>query len=344
MSDKDLQSGPEALPEPYTAAAPPSSNLGNTPVSAGHDVHVAGDVVGRDKITTIGYSPEAVSTLLAQISATFQPRPFDGRCPYRGLQAFEAEDAEFFFGREALVAQLVARVEQSRYVVVAGPSGSGKSSLVRAGLIHALQHNRLPDSDRWGYATLVPGRNPLASLARAVSGLARTPSAGKDIYNEGKTDATMLHEWVEIALGEGRDRRAVIFVDQFEETFTQATHEDERVAFLNLFTHAATVEGGRAIVLFALRSDFVADCATYPQLNALLNQQFLQVGAMQADELVRAIAQPALSVGLRIDPDLIAQIVNDMRGEPGALPLMQFALRDLFEARQAQGGVIALTL
>jgi hypothetical protein len=79
-------------------------------------------------------------------------------------------------------------------------------------------------------------------------------------------------------------------------------------------------------------------------LNALLNQQFMQVGAMQPDELVSAIARPALQVGLRIDPDLIAQIVNDMQDEPGALPLMQFALKDLFDAQQAKGGVIALTL
>ena len=136
----------------------------------------------------------------------------------------------------------------------------------------------------------------------------------------------------------------MIFVDQFEEVFTQVSKEDERVAFLNLLTHAATLENGRVTVLFALRSDFVSNCATYPQLNALLNQQFIQVGAMQPDELVSAIARPALQVGLRIDPDLVAQIVNDMQDEPGALPLMQFALKDLFDAQQTKGGVIALTL
>jgi hypothetical protein len=93
-----------------------------------------------------------------------------------------------------------------------------------------------------------------------------------------------------------------------------------------------------------MRSDFVSNCAAYPSLNELLNRQFLQVGAMQPEELVSAIAQPVLRVGLRVDPDLIAQIVNDMRGEPGALPLMQFTLKDLFDAQQAKGGVIALTL
>ena len=135
----------------------------------------------------------------------------------------------------------------------------------------------------------------------------------------------------------------------------RAYEEDERVAFLNLLTHAATLEAGRVTVVFALRSDFVSNCAAYPQLNALLNQQFIQVSAMQPGELVSAIARPALQVGLRIDPDLIAQIVNDMQDEPGALPLMQFALEDLFNDQQAkakelakslgqdEGGVMALT-
>src|SRR5690606_37180809 len=110
-----------------------------------------------------------------------------------------------------------------------------------------------------------------------------------------------------------------------------------------MLTHVANVEGGRVILLFSMRSDFVPNCAVYPDLNEILNRQFIQIGAMQPDELVNAIARPALHVGLKIDPDLIAQIINDMKGEPGALPLMQFALKDLLEKGQSKGGVIALT-
>jgi hypothetical protein len=98
------------------------------------------------------------------------------------------------------------------------------------------------------------------------------------------------------------------------------------------------------IVLFSMRSDFISDCAAYPKLNKLLNQQFFQIGAMEPDELLSVIAQPALHVGLRIDPDLVAQIIYDMLGEPGALPLMQFALKDLFDSQQEKGGLNALTL
>jgi hypothetical protein len=153
----------------------------------------------------------------------------------------------------------------------------------------------------------------------------------------------VLHQCAESALSERENQRLILFIDQFEEMFTQLS-VDKAESFVKLLAHAANVENGRVILLFAMRSDFVSNCATYPKLNELLNKQFIQIGAMQPEELVSAIAQPALRVGLRIDPDLIAQIINDMQGEPGALPLMEFALKDLFDAQQAKGGLIALTL
>jgi len=357
---------------PDSDAVPPATSVTN--VSGGVDLNAQRDIVERDKVThaeqidtdggavikgdvnvgsgstfagrdIVGYTIEQVSALLAQIGSTFQPKPFDGRCPYLGLDAFSEDDADRFFGREKLIDELIARVKESRFVVIAGPSGSGKSSLVRAGLIHALKQGALPasQSDRWLCATLTPSRDPIESLALAMSRMAKSPDAG-DYIRVHKTEVDALHKFAESVLSDRSDQRAVIFVDQFEEVFTQVSKEDERTAFLNLLTHAATHENGRVTVLFALRSDFVSNCATYPQLNALLNQQFMQVGAMQPDELVSAIARPALQVRLRIDPDLVAQIVNDMQDEPGVLPLMQFALKDLFDAQQAKGGVIALTL
>ena len=295
---------------------------------------------------TIGYTSEQVSALIAQISTTFVPKPFDGRCPYKGLDFFEEEDAELFFGREKLVEGLVGRVKESRTVFITGPSGSGKSSLVRAGLVHALKQGGVKESrsENWLYTTMKPGREPINTLASAMAGLVMSTNAEDEIRAKAPTDETIFARWCEIALKDGRDKRVVLFIDQFEEVFTQISKEEERVAFLNMLTHAATVESGRVIILLAMRSDFVSNCAIYPKLNALLNQQFVQIGAMGADELVSAIAQPALRVGLRIDPDLIAQIINDMEGEPGSLPLMQFALKDLFNSQQEKGGLIALTL
>jgi WD40 repeat protein len=313
-------------------------------VGAIKDISGEVNIAGRDIYK--GYTAEQVSVLLTQITSTFQPSPFDGRCPYKGLDVFEEEDAELFFGRERLIEALASRVQEARAVFITGPSGTGKSSLVRAGLIPALKRGGIQKlhSERWLYETMKPGRDPMIELARVASSLAGTLSAGEDIRAKGPKDPTVLAQWCEIALKDSREKRAVIFIDQFEEIFTQVSDDVERMAFLNLLTHAVSLEHGRTQVLFAMRSDFVSNCATYPQLNELLNQQFIQIGAMQPDELVSAIAQPALRVGLRIDPDLIAQIINDMQGAPGALPLMQFALKDLFEAEQAKGGIIALTL
>lgn len=131
MPDTSL-SHPEAIPS-ITAVTTASDGVN---LDTGRDLTIGGDVVGRDKITTIGYTVE-------QISSTFQPKPFDGRCHYLGLDYCSEDDADRFFGREALVSELVTRVKESHFVVIAGPSGSGKSSLMRAGLIHALKQGAL---------------------------------------------------------------------------------------------------------------------------------------------------------------------------------------------------------
>jgi WD40 repeat protein len=306
------------------------------------DVHTSEiTIVGRD---IVGFTAEQVSDLLKQIGSAFQPRPFTGECPYVGLQAFSEADAERFFGREIVIEQLIKRLKEVHFLFVIGPSGSGKSSLLRAGLLPALLGGALPASQHWLYTTLTPGRDPLEELARSASRLARDPEAGDYIRNNALEDSSALYKLVESALGDQPEQRALIFVDQFEELFTQVIKESARVAFLKMLVQAATVNNGRVVVITAMRSDFVANCSAYPQLNALLNQGFFQVGAMQPEELVRAVASPAMQVGLEVDPDLIAQIINDMGGEPGALPLMQFALRDLFESGQAEGGLMALTL
>src|SRR5512139_3662323 len=113
------------------------------------NISIGGSISGNLTIGNTGYTAAQVSTLITQITTTFQPRPFDGRCPYKGLDVFEEEDAELFFGREKLVDDLITRVKESRTVFVTGPSGSGKSSLVRAGLVHALKQGEIKNSERW---------------------------------------------------------------------------------------------------------------------------------------------------------------------------------------------------
>src|SRR5687768_6212252 len=132
---------------------------GDSKVQVGNLNEVSGEVniAGGN----IGYSAKQVSVLLTQITSTFQPKPFDGRCPYKGLDVFEEEDAELFFGRERLVDDLISRVQESRTVFITGPSGSGKSSLVRAGVIHALKQGAIQGSNDWLYENIKPGREPL---------------------------------------------------------------------------------------------------------------------------------------------------------------------------------------
>ncbi|PWH17201.1 MAG: hypothetical protein DDG60_02865 [Anaerolineae bacterium] len=312
---------------------PPARDIGN--------IHAGRDVILGDQVT-FGYSVEQVQALLTQIRTEFQPKPFDGTCPYVGLRAFGEQDAERFFGRERLVEELLERVKDSRAIFITGPSGSGKSSLARAGLIPALKAGQVRGSERWLYTALTPGRDPLEALATAVSRL-KSPETGDYLRQRAARDSEALHKVSESLLGDEPDQRLVLLVDQFEEIFAPGVKEEERQAFLTLLTRAAMHQNGRTLVLFTMRSDFVANCATYRALNKLLNQQFFQVGAMQPDELVRAVALPVEQVGLPIEPQLVAQVIADMGGEPGALPLMQFALTDLFEWSRERGTLTALT-
>jgi energy-coupling factor transporter ATP-binding protein EcfA2 len=321
----------------------PKVQADNNSIAVG-GISIGGDIRGNITIGHTGYTVEQVSVLLTQITSTFQPKPFDGRCPYKGLEVFEEDDADLFFGRERLVEDLVSRIEESRTVFITGPSGSGKSSLVRAGLINALKQGAIKNlhSERWLYETMKPGREPIKDLALAFSRL-KSPGLA-DYFQAHASEKDILNKCAESVLSGRKDQRFVLFIDQFEEVFTQISQEAERVAFINMLAHAGTAENGRVIILFAMRSDFVSNCATHPALNEMLSQQFRQIGAMQPEELVSAIALPARHVGLPIEDELIARIINDMKGEPGALPLMQFALKDLFDAQQEKGGVIALTL
>jgi len=317
--------------------------VGDSRVAVGNIRDVSGEVNVAGGDIYKGFTADQVSTLIKQISTTLQSKKFDGRCPYKGLDVFEEEDAELFFGRERLVDDLMRRVKESRTVVITGPSGSGKSSLVRAGLIHALKKGKIKGSNRWLYETMKPGREPIKELSLAFSRLSKTPELA-NYFQAHANEVDILNQCAESILSGQKNQRFVLFVDQFEEVFTQISQEEEREAFISMLAHAGTVENGRVIVLFAMRSDFISNCAAYPALNELLSHEFRQIGAMQPDELVAAIALPAKAVGLPIEDDLIARIINDMKGEPGVLPLMQFALKDLFDSQQAKGGVIALTL
>jgi DNA-binding SARP family transcriptional activator/WD40 repeat protein len=226
-------------------------------------------------------------------------------CPFKGLGLFDVEDAEVFFGRERLVAEMVARLAGAPLMGVVGPSGSGKSSALRAGLLAALSGGVLPGSEHWALALLRPGAHPLRALEQAT---AESPRQG----------------------------RLVIAVDQFEEVFTACRDESERAAFVDALVACARDTRRRALVLVAVRADFYGRCAAYPELSRLLGANHVLVGPMQRDELRRAIELPARRAGLQVEPELVDALLADVEGEPGALPLLSTSLLELWQRRDGR--------
>jgi WD40 repeat protein len=238
-----------------------------------------------------------------------------GICPFKGLASFEPVDADYFFGRERLVAELVARLVGAGFLGIVGPSGSGKSSVLRAGLLPALAGGVLPGSESWRRWLLRPGERPLEALRAVLASGAKDPLAGAlDTLPGGA--------------------RLLLAVDQLEELFTACRSEAERAAFADTLARAASDPEGRAVVVVAMRADFYGRFAAYPELAELLGANHVLVGPMQASELRRAVELPAGRVGLRVEAELTNALVDDVEGEPGALPLLSTAMLELWQKRQ----------
>lgn len=232
-------------------------------------------------------------------------------CPFKGLAFFDRSDAEYFCGRERVISELIARLAASTLVGILGPSGIGKSSLLRAGVLPALSAGVLPGSAGWRQVLLRPGEHPCAELARVVG--------------EAGLDAALSR----LAGGE----RLVVAIDQLEELFTTCEREEERVAFLDQLATAARDHDQRALVLASLRADFYGRLVSYPGFAQLLSGTHVLVGPMGSDELAEAIEQPASRAGLKVERLLVEALVSDVVGEPGGLPLLSTMLLELWRAR-----------
>jgi WD40 repeat protein/energy-coupling factor transporter ATP-binding protein EcfA2 len=260
--------------------------------------------------------------------------PRDDICPYRGLQTFDEEHADFFFGRDSEIQRLIEKLKQTRFIAVLGSSGSGKSSLVRAGVIPALKNGVLPESGTWTIRVFTPGAHPLAALAANLLRLYPQASMTRTL-DELSTDERTLHLAISLALAERPAAERVVFVvDQFEEIFTLCQDERERAQFLANLLYAASIPGGRIIVLLTLRADFYPKCASYPELSARIAAQQFLVSPMDEENLKQAIEEPAWAVGLEFEPGLVETILEDVENQPGALPLLEHALLELWERRR----------
>lgn len=289
-------------------------------------------------------------------------RPADAPVPYRGLESYQAEDADWFFGRKRLTDVLIEHLRcQSRrggILAVVGASGSGKSSLLRAGLIPELQSGGLgvPGSHIWPVTLLTPGSRPVRELAVELAAL--TDEAPDHIESVLLTDpsdsadlARRAARWEADSNGDGDapdacESMLVLVVDQFEEVFMACHDERERLAFIRALCAAAGCDaagGGSAgsrpaaLVVLGLRADFYPHALGYPALVAALQSSQVVVGPMTADELRSAITEPAHKAALDIEDGLVELVLRDLAPsmgrtlpgaahDPGALPMLSFAM------------------
>jgi energy-coupling factor transporter ATP-binding protein EcfA2 len=257
-------------------------------------------------------------------------------CPYVGLQTFEEKHADFFFGRQADTQRLKEKLKSTRFLLVTGPSGSGKSSLVRAGLVSSLKKGALPGSDSWIFQIFKPGAHPITALAASILRLFPHDSMQKTI-DQMATDQRTLHLAVSLALTEPiTTQRLVLVVDQFEEIFTLCRNESERTQFIANLIYAALIPDGPTTIILTLRADFYHKCASYPELSVLMAAQQFLVSPMDTESLRQVIEQPAWRVGLEFELGLVETILDEVKREPGALPLLEQALLELWERRRGR--------
>ncbi len=259
--------------------------------------------------------------------------------PYKGLRAFDEADAGEFFGREALTRRLLGRMAEmadfARFLAVVGPSGSGKSSVVRAGLLPALRSGALAGSQGWFIVEMRPGAQPLAELEAALLRVAVRPPAPELLRGLHERDDGLRRLVPQLLEGaDGAD--LVLFIDQFEEAFTLCADEAVRARFLQTLYDAVDGAEGRLRVIITLRADFYDRPLLVPSFGALMRARTEVALPLSADELGRAIRAPAERAGALVDPELSAAIVADIREQPGALPLLQYALTELFERRSGR--------
>jgi energy-coupling factor transporter ATP-binding protein EcfA2 len=286
--------------------------------------------------------PEAFRYLISGIQGTV-PGPPSGsisepigsnRPPYRGIEPFRISDADIFFGRDSLTRYLIERLRSWHFLALVGPSGSGKSSLVRAGLIPALQRGALPGSESWKNVIFRPGTSPVRELAARLFQDHNDP----DIPLHNKIDrlvAEMTNSTVALAteLRRAAQPHTLVVVDQFEEVFVQTPSESERQALFGNILDATSLRTANLSVVLLLRADFYASIAGYPDIAERIAARQIIVTPMQESELWDAITCPAERMGLRFEIDLAEKMLEEMRGQGGALPLMQQALLELWKQR-----------
>ncbi|WP_119071297.1 nSTAND1 domain-containing NTPase [Aggregatilinea lenta] len=255
------------------------------------------------------------------------------RNPYKGLRAFSEADAGDFYGREALTDRLVARLSEdhpfARFLAVVGPSGSGKSSVAKAGLLPALRRGMLPGSDSWFIAEMLPGTHPLDELEIALLRVAtqKPPSLVEQL----ERDERGLARAARLVLAENGE--LLLLIDQFEEVFMLVEEEAHARHFLDLIFAAVTDPHCPLRVVITLRADFYDRPLMIPDFCELVRQRTEVIVPLTRAELEHAVIGPAERAGITVEPALLAVVVSEVGERPSALPMLQYALTELYERR-----------
>ena len=256
--------------------------------------------------------------------------------PYAGLSSFQEADSAKFFGRNREIAAMVTRIRDRPLMAVVGPSGIGKSSFVRAGLVPALKRS----GETWETIVLRPGRKPLESLGAVISPMVATAANLADEMEEQKKLVETLRREPghlgHVLRGRARrdNRRLLLFVDQFEELFTQTADPAERAAFMASLSAVADDATSPLRVVISIRADFLDRVSEDPEFLNELTQGLFFLGSMTRENLREAITQPAEMAGFEFElPATVDDMLDHLETTPGALPLLQFAASKLWDAR-----------
>ena len=303
------------------------------------------EIIQRATAKDPGARYETAFSMVADLEQLFYKRSssFDSDIeiqapnPYKGLRAFQESDCEDFFGREALTGELLSRLLEdgphNRFLAVVGPSGSGKSSAVKAGLLPAIRKGALPDSEKWFIVEMLPGSTPFLRLEEVLEKVSVSARSGLgDILTGGANGLALA---ARLALPSDEDRLLLV-IDQFEELFTLVEDRAETNRFLDTIAHAVQDDSQAVSVIATLRADFYDRPLEHPAFGQLIKHRMHPVLPLSGAELSAAIHGPAERVGAGFELGLVNEISADVHEQPGALPLLQYALTELFERREGR--------
>lgn len=326
------------------------------------NVRIGGDAEGNVIVT--GDSNRVVIIHASRVIEPGQKREATaiGPNPYKGLGAFQERDANYFFGREDLTKHLWAKFrdlheqqpsahQPARILPILGPSGSGKSSVARAGLIPELARHPMPGRESPRVAIFTPGAHPLESLAAILARVTvkdEMPVAKVREFVEQLRLATQTNLYdglrrIADAIPDISNTPLIILVDQFEEIYSLCDDTQERDIFIANLLTAARDRSGHISIIVTLRTDFIGETNSQEELNRIISTQGIIVPVMNREELTRAIAEPARRAGHPLDDATVELLINETKGREGVLPLLQFALTRIWEG-MAQGVAPSETL